>query len=204
VAPVYSPSPDNSGDGESARLLGPSSDVTELLNVGSTAPRKRIDFLLRLFAAVRDKYPNLRLIRVGGGLTRAQGELARSLGVRQAIVELPFLPSRTLAAIYRRAAVALCPSELEGFGLPLLESMACGTPVVASDLAVLREVGASAPQYAAVGDVDQWTTAVLDLLGDRGSRGWAARRWAGVERAKNFPWWKTAARTVALYRNLLS
>ena len=61
-----------------------------------------------------------------------------------AIVVLPFVDRATLAAVYRRAALALLPSEREGFGLPLVEALACGTPVVASDIPVLREVGGDA------------------------------------------------------------
>ncbi|MBV8357735.1 MAG: glycosyltransferase family 4 protein [Deltaproteobacteria bacterium] len=206
VASVYSPAPEICGDREAARLLGPGAGTIELLNVGDTTPRKRIDMLLRVFAAVRDRYPSLRLIRVGGSLTAGQADLAHALGVEHTIVELPFLHSRTLAAVYRRAAAVLCPSEAEGFGLPLLESMACGTPVVASDLEALREVGASVAQYAAVGDICQWTTAVLDLLGERqGDRQLSAkRRQACVERAKNFSWQKNAIRTVELYHAMLS
>jgi glycosyltransferase involved in cell wall biosynthesis len=205
VAPVYSSAPEIYGDLEAARLLGPGAGTIELLNVGSTTPRKRIDILLRVFAAVRDRYPSLRLIRVGGRLTTRQADLAQALGIGRAIVELPFLHSQTLAAVYRRAAAVLCPSEAEGFGLPLLESMACGTPVVASDLGASREVGASAARYAAVGDVSQWTTAVLDLLGERyGTRELSAkRRQACLERAKNFSWQKSAALMVELYRDLL-
>jgi glycosyltransferase involved in cell wall biosynthesis len=206
VAPDYAPAPERNGDREAARLLGPRDGTVELLHVGSTVPRKRIDILLRVFAAVHDRYPNLRLIRVGGRLTTGQADLARALGIGQALVELPFLHSQTLAAIYRRVAVLLCPSEAEGFGLPLLESMACGTAVVASDLEALREVGGSAVQYAAVGDIHGWTTAVLNLLGElsREHEFSAKRRQIGIERAKNFSWRKNADRTFELYHALLS
>jgi glycosyltransferase involved in cell wall biosynthesis len=206
VAPVYSSRPEICGDGAAAQLLGPSEPSIELLNVGSTVPRKRVDVLLHVFAAAHKHYPNLRLIRVGGLLTAQQADLARSLGIRSALVELPFLPDRTLAAVYRRAALVLCPSEAEGFGLPMLESMACGTPVLASDLAPLREVGSSAVHYEPVGQVRQWTAAVLDLLGERrGNHGlWGQRRQSCVERAQNFSWRKTAVLTVELYRNLMS
>jgi glycosyltransferase involved in cell wall biosynthesis len=206
VARVFSPMPETYGDRQAARLLGSDAGAIEMLNVGSTAPRKRIDVLLRVFAAVRTGYPGSRLIRVGGRMTAAQTQLAQSLGVRDCIVELPYLDRRTLAGVYRRAVLVLCPSEAEGFGLPMLESMACGTPVIASKIGAFREVGAQAVEYATVGDVKQWTSAILDMLGDHrcNQRISAQRRQACIERAKDFSWVKTAAQTAALYRDVLA
>ena len=106
----------------------------DLLHVGSTIPRKRIDVLLEVVAAVRRAEPGARLLKAGGSLTAEQERLARSLGLADAVVTLPFLTRRTLAALYRRAAVVLQPSEAEGFGLPVAEALACGVPIVASDL----------------------------------------------------------------------
>jgi glycosyltransferase involved in cell wall biosynthesis len=204
VAPGFSPFSEAHSDSAAARLLGAAESI-ELLNVGGTTPRKRIDVLLRVFSAARDRYPGLRLIRVGGPLTVRQVELARDLGIGQAIVELPFLDRHTLGAVYRRAALVLCPSETEGFGLPLLESMACGTPVVASEIGALREVGEGAAQYAAVGDTGDWTEVVLGLLRERHGEHelWAKRRQACINRAANFSWRENAERTAELYRNLL-
>jgi glycosyltransferase involved in cell wall biosynthesis len=205
VAPVYSPAPEIYGDRAAAQLLGGVGAI-ELLNVGRTTSHKRIDVLLRVFAAARRRHPTLRLIRVGGPLTLAQAQLAQALGVRHAIVQLPFLDSHTLAAVYRRAALVLCPSEAEGFGLPLLESMVCGTPVVASEIAALREVGGDAALYAPVGDLRHWINLVLDLLAERqqDSELWAKRRQKCIARATNFSWRKNAARTAEMYRDLLS
>jgi glycosyltransferase involved in cell wall biosynthesis len=202
VDPVFSPIPEIQSDREAARLLG---SGPALLNVGNTSPRKRIDVLLRVFAAARRSYPSLRLIRVGGRLSTRQVDLAQALGVLHAIVELPFVSRRTLAAVYRRASLVLCPTEAEGFGLPLLESMACGTPVVASEIPALREVGGGAAEYAAVGDIDQWTSAVLGLLGEEQREGevLATRRRAMLERAKNFSWRSSAAQMNRIYRELL-
>jgi glycosyltransferase involved in cell wall biosynthesis len=205
VAPIFSPIAEPSAEDEAARLLGPRSRrAVELLNVGSTIPRKRIDTLLQVFAAVRGAFDGVRLIRAGGQLTADQRELAHSLGVWDSIIELPFLGSATLAAVYRHAAVLLCPTEAEGFGLPLLEALACGTSVLASDIAALREVGGNAVVYAPPGDVRQWTAAVLDLIREMRPPGrrWDARRRAGIERAQKFSWRENAARTLALYREL--
>ncbi len=130
-------------------MLGPiGANTLEILHVGSTIPRKRIDVLLRVFAAIREANPSARLVRVGGPFTNDQVDLARDLNVEDAAVVLPFVTSKVLAAVYRRAALVLVTSEREGFGLPLIEAMACGAPVLASDLAVLREVGGAASQFA--------------------------------------------------------
>jgi glycosyltransferase involved in cell wall biosynthesis len=188
-------------------LLSTTASSIDLLNVGSTAPRKRIDVLLQVFAVVRRHYPNLRLIRVGGRLNARQLELAEALGVRDAIVELPFLSSDVLAAVYRRAALVMCPSEAEGFGLPLLESIACGTPVVASDVGAMREVGGPVAEYARVGDIREWTGIVmgrLEAISKESAVSATGERMARVERAKGFSWHKTAARTVEIYCNLLN
>jgi glycosyltransferase involved in cell wall biosynthesis len=119
-------------------------------------------------------------------------------------VELPFVDRTTLAAVYRRATLALLPSEREGFGLPLVEALACGTPVVASDIPVLREVGGSAASYCAVGDVSTWRDRIVALLGerDRAPAEWRARRQAGRARAAEFSWSRYTERVANLYYKL--
>ena len=113
------------------------------------------------------RHRQLRLVRVGGPFTAAQQALVRELGLGDAVVVLPALDRSTLASVYRRSALLLMPSEREGFGLPVLEALACGTPVVASDVAALREVGG----FAAV------------LLPARRHRGVARRGDAAARRA---------------------
>jgi glycosyltransferase involved in cell wall biosynthesis len=205
VHPSCSPEPDASADEEAARLLGSvSDDAIELLHVGSAIPRKRIDVLLRVFAAVKSEFPNARLVRAGGDFTSEQLSIIEQLGVSDSIVVLPKLSRETLAAVYRRAALVLQPSEREGFGLPVVEALACGAPVVASDLSVLREVGGEAAVYRPVADVLAWSEAVITLLHERrdDTRGWEARRVAGLEQAAQFTWSEYASKMVALYRDL--
>ncbi|HYT66981.1 MAG TPA: glycosyltransferase [Vicinamibacterales bacterium] len=195
------PDGDAAADVEAARMLGPRRGI-ELLHVGSTIPRKRIDVLLEVFAAVRRKRAEVRLTRVGGPFTAEQRVRARELGVLDAINVLPFVDRATLAAVYRRSALALLTSDREGFGLPIVEALASGTPMVASDIAVLREIGSMAVTYCPVGSIDSWTATILQLLDERerDRAAWQARRSAGLARAADFSWSRYTAAVVERYR----
>jgi glycosyltransferase involved in cell wall biosynthesis len=200
----YSPNPDLSADAQADKLLG-SNDSVDILHVGSTIPRKRIDILLRVFGRLWRQLPNTRLLRIGGKLTREQSSLARDLGVADRIVQLPYLDRRTLAAVYRRATMVLLPSEREGFGLPVIEAMACGTAIVASDLPVLREVGGAAAEFCEVGNVDSWTSTIVCLLEQslKNPDSWQQRRAIGLIQASRFSWTESARRTVDVYKSIL-
>jgi glycosyltransferase involved in cell wall biosynthesis len=210
VPPEFLPDPDPEADARADALLGPPAPEPEagpdLLHVGTTIPRKRIDVLLRAFAGVRRAQPSARLLRVGGPLTAGQASLAAELGVADAVLTLPFLDRRTLAAVYRRADLTLQPSDAEGFGLPLAEALACGTPVLASAIPALREVGGEAVAYAPPGDAPAWVEAALDLLERRRAdpAGWRARREAGLARAERYRWAAHVDRLAALYRDVLA
>jgi glycosyltransferase involved in cell wall biosynthesis len=163
VHPACSPLPDEPSDREAARLLNHFGGPL-LLHVGSTIPRKRIDLLLRIFAATQAHHPDLRLVRVGGPFTTEQRQLAQNLKLDGLVFELPFLDRAVLAAVYRKASLVLQPSDAEGFGFPVAEAMACGTPVLASDLPVLREVGGNAAVFCPPGDLETWTAEAARLL----------------------------------------
>ena len=202
VDPAFTPNADPAADAEAARLLGPRASP-ELLHVGSTIPRKRIDVLLAVFADVRRAAPGARLVQAGGAFTADQARQATALGVADALVTLPFLDRATLAAVYRRASLVLLPSESEGFGLPVVEALASGTPVLASDLPVLREVGGHVASYAPVGDIPAWTEAVLEILAEPPPSA-AARRASGLARARLYSWSDHADRLEEIYRDVLS
>ena len=201
--PSCTPRWEASAEAEATRLVGRGHGL-DLLHVGSTIERKRIDLLLRVFAAVASRFPGARLIRVGGAMTGEQRRLARELRIEEAILSVPFLDRSTLAAIYRHCAMLLLTSDREGFGLPVLEALACGTPVVASDIPALREVGGAAVEYCPVDDVDAWRDRVSALLTERREQpeGWERRRSAGIERASVFSWSRYAAGIVPLYFEL--
>jgi glycosyltransferase involved in cell wall biosynthesis len=205
VHPSCSPKPDCDSDKQADVLLG-INRAHDLLHVGTTIPRKRIDVLIQIMARIRQQIPEARLIRVGGSFTAEQNALIRQLNVADAIVELPQLEPKVLASIYRRANLVLLPSEREGFGLPLVEAMACGTPVVASDLPVLREVGGDAAEYCAVGDVTVWTHRIVRLFAERANdpEDWNRRRECSIRQASRFTWQEYARRMLAIYSEVLA
>ena len=200
--PTCSPVADAPWDQEVARMLGPA--ATEVLHVGSTIPRKRIETLLEIFRGLSERWPGLRLVRVGDPLTAPQQVLASNLGISDRIVQMPFLDRPMLAAIYRRASIVLLPSEREGFGLPLVEAMACGTPVVASAIPALEEVGGATASFCAPGDVNGWVGAASSLLRERENdpSRWAIRQQACVRAAARFDWRNYAREMTDIYVQL--
>ncbi len=205
VHPSCSPLPDPAKDAAVEHLLPDSSSgAVWLLNVGSTLSRKRLDLLLRVFAGVLRSVPVARLVRVGG-FTPEQQRLAQELKIDHALVILPFLERETLAAVYRRAALLVHTAEAEGFGLPLVEAMACGCVVAATDIPVLREVGGSAALYCRLGDFDAWTETILQLLRERSHQPdrWQFRRQLAVNHAARFSWAENARHTAHIYQKVL-
>jgi glycosyltransferase involved in cell wall biosynthesis len=191
IAEEFCPAIDRTG-----REAHPQSAAVELpyvLHVGSCIPRKRIDVLLDVFANVRQTEPALQLVQIGGEWTRAQREQIERLNLWPALRQMRGITRHALADYYRRAAVVLQPSSAEGFGLPIVEALACGAVVVASDIPVLREVGGDAAIYAPVGDVNAWAATVRDLLRDpaRSPTRSARLAWSG-----RFSW-SAQARTIA-------
>ncbi len=205
VHPLCSPEPNPLADTKAVKMIGPGvENQIDLLHVGSTIPRKRIDVLLEVFATVRNVFPNARLLRVGGEFSAEQNRLLTKLKLNESVTVLPKVDRNVLAAFYRRAALVLLPSEREGFGLPVVEAMACGTPVVASDLDVLREVGGSAATYCPVGEAAAWSKRVTEMLRLRctDEYEWDKLRTAGITQAAKFTWSEYASRMVNLYKSL--
>lgn len=200
VHPACTPEPSHEADTAIDRLIG--SGACDILHVGSTIPRKRIDVLLETLAGVRKAIADVRLLRVGGPLLPAQREMAERLGVMDAIVELPFMDRPALASLYRRASLVVLPSDREGFGLPVVEAMACGTPVVASAIPALQEIGGDGTVYCPPGEVGSWVEVVTRLLKQQGGdpAGWEARRLAAIAAARRFDWNRYAIEMAGLYR----
>jgi len=188
-----------------AASINPVPGRLRLLHVGSTIARKRIDVLLKVYSEVRKRIPGCELIRIGGPLSSEQESLARNLGILDAITTLENISETELVKSFADATLLLQPSDAEGFGLPVVEAMAAGTPVLASDLAVLREVGGDAAEYAPVAELPDWVEKVCCLLNEACGNPdqWELRRKRCREQASKFSWDRTAKKVAGIYREML-
>ncbi len=171
-----------------------------LLHVGTCNKRKRIDVLLDVVAAVRQTVPDLRLVKVGGAWSADHRQRIARLGLAGAITHVCGLTRVELAEVYRRAPVVLVPSGAEGFGLPVIEALACGAAVASSDIPALREAGGPAAAFVPVGDVGAWSDVVAKLLTDRSA---APPRWDRLAWAGRFTWTAHAKIIARAYHQLL-
>ncbi len=171
-----------------------------LLAVGQNQPSKAHDLALRAFAAARLPETSLVLVqRLRTG--RRLAALAAELGIGHRVRFVGELNQTELIAVMQGATALLQTSVAEGFGLPVLEAAACGCPVIARDLPVMREVMGDAALFVASAEVGPWAHAMQCLVGDAGLCTKAAN--TGRERALLFSWDKTAERTVQVYREAL-
>ena len=171
-----------------------------LLYVGTIEPRKN---LLTLFEAMRvADLNNLQLAIVGtkGWLYGPTFERVRCLGLEGRVLFTGFVPDDDLPALYQAAEAFVFPSLYEGFGLPVLEAMACGTPVVCSAAASLPEVAGQAALLVPPQDVAAWTAALTRITSDAALRAELSQR--GRRQAAKFSWEKAAAQTRQLYRQV--
>ncbi|MGZ4676451.1 MAG: glycosyltransferase family 4 protein [Acidimicrobiia bacterium] len=164
--------------------------------VGTIEPRKGFDTLAAAMTLLRTKEPDIELAIVGPtGWLEVQGLDA------DGIHRLGTVHERSLDALYRRALVCAVPSRYEGFGLPALEAMARGCPVVATNATSLPEVVGSAGTLVPAGDVESWARALVEVIRDESLRAEMARR--GVERASTFTWRGSALAHAAAYQAAL-
>ncbi|MFF5075768.1 glycosyltransferase family 4 protein [Actinoplanes sp. NPDC000266] len=162
-----------------------------VLHVGAQRPHKNAVVLVEAIA----KVPAARLVLIGSPDPRFPDEVGPAidrLGVADRVLRLPFVPEELLGAVYADAALLAYPSLAEGFGLPVLEAMTAGTPVVASDVPVLREVGGAAATYVPPRDSAAWASAIARLLADPALRESLAAR--GAAHAAGFTWAAAAER----------
>ncbi len=173
-----------------------------LLFVGVFEPRKNVPLLVDAFEILRHAHPgagDLQLALAGGAGWRGEAivDAVRSRGL-EGVRLLGYVPDADLPALYRGAALAVVPSQYEGFGLPAIEAMACGAPVLAADAAALPETVGEAGELFEPGDPGLLAARIAALLGAPARL--AELRARGIARAAGFTWDRTAALTLQVYR----
>jgi len=174
-----------------------------VLWVGSLEPRKGVGVLVAAMArlATGGKAPALVLAGYAGWQNARLIPPDQRAQLGESLHQLGPVPEAELQALYAGATVFAFPSFHEGFGLPVLEAMAAGAPVVASDIPAIREVAGDAAVLVPPGDVEQWAGALEGLLGSPSRQAELAE--AGRRRAALFPWSSTAAATLEVYKELV-
>jgi len=176
-----------------------------ILYVGTIEPRKNLPKLIEGFARKRKsgELPH-QLVCAGpyGWLSRDIEDLIDRLDIEDAVRFTGYVPFDDLAALYTLAEMFVFPSLYEGFGLPVIEAMACGTPVVTGHVAALAEVGGGAVEQVARLDAESLGQAMLRLADDPERRDRLAT--LGLQRAQMFSWERAARETLKVYRETVT
>ena len=201
--------PGESPPGESLADLPP----RYALHVGTLEPRKSLPTLLAAWRLLRDVAPEARPagnvapppLVLCGGLGWKSDELEREIEAACSegwLIHYGYLPDPQVAALYRGALLVAMPSIYEGFGLPAVEAMTAGAPLVLSDIPVLREVAGDAAIYAPPEQPEAWAEALARVIDDAPLRAELIRR--GRERVRRFDWQVTADETVAVWKEAVA
>ncbi len=192
------------------RRPGPCSELADglpehfILFVGTLEPRKNLVRLIEAYAGWRQAADRpAKLVIAGGKGWYYERIFARvqELGLTGEVIFPGYLPAAALPWWYRAADLFVYPSVFEGFGLPVLEAMACGTPVITSSASSLPEVAGKAALLVNPDDTGAWANAISRVLAEPAFA--AELREAGLQQAARFSWQQTAADTVAVYRAAL-
>jgi glycosyltransferase involved in cell wall biosynthesis len=176
-----------------------------ILYVGSERQRKNLGRLFEAFATLRQEFPKLKLVKVGGSGRHIQfrrGLLKKlsSLDITEAVIFVDNISELSLAYYYSSATLLAYPSLYEGFGLPPLEAMACGCPVVTTNTSSLPEVVGEAGIMVNPYDTHSLVQAMRRVLTDDKLRDSVVRK--GLEQSKKFSWEKTAELTRQAYNKV--
>lgn len=176
-----------------------------ILYVGTLEPRKNITAVLQAYALlpkrIQSGYP---LVLAGGKgwlMEKLEGEI-KSLNIASTTILTGYVPVEHLPALYSGATVFVYPSLYEGFGLPPLEAMACGTPVITSNVSSLPEVVGDAGIMVDPSDVKRLRDEIERVLDDSSLRASLGDR--GMARAKQFTWEKCARQTLDVYKRVMN
>ena len=177
-----------------------------LFSVGAVEPRKNLVRLLHAVYRLRGSgnTSDLQLVHAGpaGWLAHDVGETMNALRLHEAVRFLGYIPAEDLPALYGASTMVIYPSLFEGFGLPVVEALACGAPVVTSNTSSLPEVGGDAALLVDPLSIDAIADAIASLWNDEAKRADMSRR--GILHAANYSWERTARETAEVYERVLA
>ncbi len=173
-----------------------------ILFVGTLQPRKNLTRLIQAFSNLQSPISNIQLVIAGkkGWLYEKIFRQVEERGLEGRVVFTAYVPETDLPALLSGARLFVFPSLYEGFGLPVLEALACGTPVVCSNVSSLPEVAGDAAVLVDPLDVEEMTAAIERVLGDEKLRAGLIER--GFEKAKKFSWEKCAHETLGVLESV--
>lgn len=167
--------------------------------LGQWKAYKNLPTLLQAFSIVCRGHPQTQLVLAGDDPRHPEVRREAATLPEGSVVLPGRLPESAVPDLYRGAAVVVLPSRAEGFGLPVIEAMACGVPVICSDLPVLREIADGIAIFCKPDDPNDFARAIGEVLNAQA----ASRRQLGIERARTFTWERSARETVAVYEAAL-
>lgn len=174
-----------------------------ILVVGNLQPRKNLLRVISAFASVHRHINNIQLVIAGKAHWQSSAvySAVKHFGLENYVVFTGYVPDEDLVVLYSFAKVYVYPSLYEGFGLPILEAMACGVPVVTSNTSSMPEVAGDAALLVDPQQEDQIARAILKILCNTDLASSLSEK--GLRRARRFSWQKTAQETVVVYQSVL-
>jgi len=201
VSDDFRPRRDPAEFGELRRRIG-LPDAPFILFIGGADPRKNHQAVVRAFAKRADEFKGCRLVLVGDPAHRF-GNMSRTIaecGMEGRVICPGRMPIEDITRLYSHADLFVFPSLYEGFGMPVIEAMACGAPVVTSNRTALPEVAGDAALLVNPDDDDELAGAMVRIFRDASLR--ESLRAKGFERARQFTWERAARQTLAVYKDV--
>ncbi|MGV8130096.1 MAG: glycosyltransferase family 4 protein [Methanolinea sp.] len=176
-----------------------------LLYVGSEEPRKNLKIVLEAIPIIREVVPDVVLIKIGspgmGGDHKSISELIKSLNIEDGVVFTGDVEEEMLAKFYNAADLFVFPSLYEGFGLPIIEAMACGCPVLASNTTSIPEVAGDAAILVCPDKSETYSEKIIDLFMNETLTGILIEK--GLSQASRFSWDDASEKTLSTYRRMM-
>ncbi|WP_048187969.1 glycosyltransferase family 4 protein [Methanobacterium paludis] len=184
--------------------LNISNDQKVVLYVGSEMPRQNVPVLIKAFAELKKKFPDIKLVKIGESQSYREREnilkLIKDLHLHEDVIFAGYVPEEDMPKWYNAADILVYPCAYAGFGLPPLEAMACGTPVITSNTTSLPEVVGDAGIMIDPQDVDLMADKMYEVFTNNSLKEELVKK--GLEQSKRFNWEDSAKKTLEIYEEI--